>query len=187
MEMNNTDIFMLLSTNNVLYQVKVSELKDTKASLLGLFLPNYLKMDENEKIVQIIFPDKYDGYLVYFFENGKVAKINFSSYQTKSFRKKLQNVYSTLSPLVDCFHIKNDETFVMFTDNDRCLCINTSSIPEKVSRTSQGVKVIQLTKNTKVERIELLESDDREWDFCKTKTIPASAKKNKRITTISFL
>lgn len=187
MEMNNTDIFMLLSTNNVLYQVKVSELKDTKASLLGLFLPNYLKMDENEKIVQMIFPDKYDGYLVYFFENGKVAKINFSSYQTKSFRKKLQNVYSTLSPLVDCFHIKNDETFVMFTDNDRCLCINTSSIPEKVSRTSQGVKVIQLTKNTKVERIELLESDDREWDFCKAKTIPASAKKNKRITTISFL
>ena len=111
----------------------------------------------------------------------------FSSYQTKSFRKKLQNVYSTQSPLVDCFHIKKDETFVIFTDNYRCLSIDTSSIPEKISRSSQGVKVINLNKNAKVERIELLESDDREWDFCKIKTIPSSAKKNKRLTTISFL
>ena len=45
-------------------------------------------MEEDEEIIHIVATDDYKGH-DFAFENGKVAKIELSSYATKTNRKKL--------------------------------------------------------------------------------------------------
>jgi DNA gyrase subunit A len=82
------------------YKARLSEFDDTKASVLGDYLPAKLGMDEGESVVFAVLPGDYSGALLFFFENGKAARVELSAYQTTSNRRKLTGAYSDKSPLV---------------------------------------------------------------------------------------
>mgnify|MGYP000548122446 CR=1 FL=1 len=153
---NKTDL-ILFSNKFVVYKLKTHELSESKTSLLGDYLPNILGLDEDEKIIKIHATDDYQGYFLFAYENGKMAKIPVSSYATKTNRKKLTNAYSNLSPLVDIHFLAEDKDFAAFSTIDKVLVFNTSQINAKVTRDSQGVQVLKSKKGSSLRKILPLE------------------------------
>ncbi len=192
MDLNNKDIVLLLSDKNVMYQIRLSEMEDTKASVLGVFLTNYLETEEEEKFLQLITPNDYQGFMIYVFENGKIAKIPLASYETKGFRKKLLNAYSDKSKLIDVFYMQEDLNLLICTQEGKYLSIHTSLLAPIGSRNSQGVQVLRLTKKDHVISACVLDEEDLlQWEFCKTKKIPLAPKRKdgkvKENVQISFV
>lgn len=147
---NNSEILWAITDKANLYQIKLYEIEETKASNLGLYLPNVLGMENDETIIRLLNPSLDYKMFINVFENGKVAKIDFESYKTKGFRKKIQSVYSEKSKLIKTIPLQEDEEFVLLTDNGGYLRVNTSLINTVSSRGSQGVQVAKLGKNLKV-------------------------------------
>ena len=158
----------------VVYKLKIYEVEDCKASGLGEYLANLLGLEEDEKIIHIVATDDYKGYMIFAFENGKVAKIELSSYATKTNRKKLANAYSTLSKVVYIQHILEDEELVAFSSLNKVLIFNTSSINPKSTRDSQGVQVMKSKKGSVMTCIKRLnEVAFKDFEYYRTKNIPA--------------
>ncbi|NMA66456.1 MAG: topoisomerase IV [Clostridiaceae bacterium] len=153
---NKTDL-LLFSNKFVVYKLKTHELSDSKASVLGDYLPNILKLEEDEKILKIHATDDYQGHILFAYENGKMSKIPVSSYATKTNRKKLNNAYSDTSPLIDLFYLEEDSDFVAFSTIDKVLVFNTSQINPKATRSSQGVWVLKSKKGSLLRKILPLE------------------------------
>lgn len=147
---NNSEVLWAITDKANLYQIKLYEIEETKASNLGLYLPNVLGMENDETIIRLLNPSLDYKMFINVFENGKVAKIDFESYKTKGFRKKIQSVYSEKSKLIKTIPLQEDEEFVLLTDNGGYLRVNTSLINTVSSRGSQGVQVAKLGKNLKV-------------------------------------
>ena len=149
---NKTDILFFSDKFNI-YKAKTHELSNCKASSLGEYLPNMLNMDQDEKIIYIATTTNYDGYMIYAFKNGKVAKIQMSTYQTKFNRKKLLNAYSDKSPLIFVSYILQDTDYVAMRDNDKFLLFSTSLITANTTKNSAGIKVYNLKKNSIMSKI----------------------------------
>ena len=147
-ETRNKADLLLFSNKAVVYKMKVHELPDGKASMLGEYLPNILGLEPDEKIISMLATDDYAGYLLFAFENGKVAKIPLSSYATKLNRRKLANAYSQLSPLVCIRFIAEDQDFAALSSIDKLLVFHTSEINPKSTRDSQGVQVLKSKKGS---------------------------------------
>ncbi len=147
-ETRNKADLLLFSNKAVVYKMKVHELADSKASMLGDYLPNILGLDPDERIICMQATDDYSGYLLFAFENGKVAKIPLSSYATKLNRRKLANAYSQLSPLVCIRYIAEDQDFAAVSSIDKLLVFHTSEINPKSTRDSQGVQVLKSKKGS---------------------------------------
>ncbi|HOK42891.1 MAG TPA: DNA topoisomerase (ATP-hydrolyzing) subunit A [Thermoclostridium caenicola] len=147
-ETRNKADLLLFSNKAVVYKMKVHELADSKASMLGDYLPNILGLDPDERIICMQATDDYSGYLLFAFENGKVAKIPLSSYATKLNRRKLANAYSQLSPLVCIRYIAEDQDFAALSSIDKLLVFHTSEINPKSTRDSQGVQVLKSKKGS---------------------------------------
>jgi len=152
-ETNNKIEVLFFSDKSNMYKIKAHELPSSKASLLGEYLPNMLNMDKDEKIFYMTVTADYSGYMIYAFENGKMAKIPLSAYQTKLNRKKLLNVYSDKSPLIFTTHITEDTNLLALRDNDKALLFSTSLIPEKSTKNSVGVQVYKLKKNSIISKV----------------------------------
>ncbi len=170
---NNTDILFFTDKAQV-YKSKVSDFADTKASVLGDYVPAKLSMDEGEQTVGMIVTKKYEGMVIFAFENGKIAKIPLKSYETKTNRKRLTNAYSDKSPLVGVIDILNDEELLLTSSSGRMLLLHTGAINLKTSRTTQGVAVMKLKKGQRLMGI----SSYNEGTFSKpsryrTRTLPA--------------
>jgi len=171
---NKSDL-LLFSNKQAVYKVKVYEINDCKASSLGEYLPNLLELDSDEKIIYITATDDYKGYMLFGFENGKVAKIDMSSYATKTNRRKLANAYSDVSRLVYVGWIPEDVELVAFSSINKVLIFNTSNINPKTTRNSQGVQVLRGKKGStmiKIKRIDEVQFTD--LDYYRTKNIPAT-------------
>ena len=131
------------------YKAKASDFADTKASVLGDFLPQKLGFEDGETAVAFFAVKEYVGHLVFFFANGKGVRVPLEAYETKQNRKKLINAYSDASPLVAVYYVREDAEFYLRATNNRHLLVNSSLIPEKVTRNANGVSVIALkAKNT---------------------------------------
>jgi len=128
--------------------MKVNDIADTKASLMGDFLNNILDMEADERIVYFTVAGDYKGHMIFGFENGKMARITLSSYQTKVNRKKLINAYSSKSPLVFVAKASEDIDVVLLRDYDKATLLNTSLIPENTTKASNGVQVFTLKRNS---------------------------------------
>ncbi len=152
-ETRNKADLLLFSNKHVVYKVKIHELSDSKASQLGDYLNNILSLEAGEKIIKMHATDNYGGHLLFAYENGKMAKIPVSSYETKTNRKKLSNAYNADSKLVDLFYLENDMDFVSFSSIDKVLVFNTSQINPKTTRDSQGVTVLKSKKGSVLIRI----------------------------------
>lgn len=136
------------------YKACLNEFTDTKASSLGEYLPSKLGMGQDEKPLWACLPGDFSGHLLFFFENGKVARVELSAYRTQTKRRKLSNAYSDKSPLVSILFIKEDTELAVISTEGRCLIFHTASLAPKSTRSAQGVAVMTLRRSTqKVERV----------------------------------
>ncbi len=136
---NNTELLFFTDKCQV-YKTKASEFSDTKASVLGDYVPAKVQMDDGESAVYMAATTDYSGFMLFIFENGKIAKIALSAYVTKTNRKKLINAYSDKSPLVAMFCMQEDKDILMTTSNAKSLIINTAMLEIKTTKNSQGVQ-----------------------------------------------
>lgn len=135
------------------YKTRLSEFEDGKASLLGDFLPGKLGFDEGESFFTAVLPANYEGNILFFFENGKAAKVALSAYDTKSNRRKLTGAYSDKSPLAAALVLKEDEQAAIYASDGRTLIIASAQLAVKTTRATQGVSVMSLKKNAVVRRV----------------------------------
>lgn len=146
---NNCDL--LFFTNKCqCYKAKAYEFSDTKASVLGEYIPAKLHMDEGELAIKMIATKNYKGFLLFGFENGKIAKVPLEAYATKTNRKKLTKAYSDKSPLSDIAFSADDREFVVSSSSGRMLLLHSGSLALKVSRSTQGVAVLKLKKGQRL-------------------------------------
>ena len=131
------------------YKAKLYEFDDSKASILGDYLPQKLGMAENEIPIAMVLPKGYDGNLIFVFENGKISKIEVKAYDTKSNRKRLTGAFSDKSPLCAIIHMAHDGEIALYTQS-RMLIFDTSLIQAKTTRTAQGSAALALKKGQKV-------------------------------------
>ena len=150
---NNTDLLFFTNKCQV-YKTKASEFPDTKASVLGEFIPARLGMDEDESVLSMVVTKDYGGYMLFAFENGKAAKVELSAYATKTNRRKLLGAYSDKSPAAAILQLPED-CEVLFQSANRKLLVHTGAIPSKTTRNTQGVAVIMPKKNQKLESVSL--------------------------------
>lgn len=140
---NNTELLFFTSQHKV-YKTFASEFEDTKASLLGDYIPAKLGFEEHEKLLKMVTTRDYDGYMLFFFENGKVAKVPIRAYETKTRRKKLANAFSDKTPITAMFAITQDTEFLITSTAKRMLLFDSSMITPKATRDTQGVAVMTL-------------------------------------------
>ena len=150
----DTGAELLLFTNRQqCYKTFVRDFDDTKASVLGDYLPAKLEMEEGESILWACLAGDYTGHLLFFFANGKAARVPLASYQTVTRRKKLTGAYSDKSPLKDVLFLPEgqEEEVVLYSTEGRALLLQTDGIPVKTTRSTQGVQVMTLKKTNTVD------------------------------------
>ena len=152
-ETSNAAEVMFFTDRCQVYKSRLSDFDDTKASALGDYLPARLGMDEGESVVYMVLPGDYRGWMLFFFENGKVARVPLASYQTVTRRKKLTGAYSDKSPLKDVLFLPEgqEEEVVLYSTEGRALLLQTDGIPVKTTRSTQGVQVMTLKKTNTVD------------------------------------
>ncbi|MBQ3215007.1 MAG: topoisomerase IV [Oscillospiraceae bacterium] len=157
------------------YKSRLSDFDDGKASQLGDYLPQKLGFDPDEKVVQLILPVDYKGFVLFFFENGKAAKVPLSAYETKTNRRKLTGAYSDKSPLVAVAAFEADLQMALYATDGRCLIFSTAQLLPKTTRNTQGVSVMALKKKAILSHVLTLEdSGIANQSRYRTKTIPAA-------------
>lgn len=172
---NSSEIIFFARSGDV-YKIKAYDVPDSKASLLGEFIPNLVGLTEKEEIVGMSATDDFSGDLVFFFENGKAARVPLKSYQTKTNRKKLANGFSSKSPLVEMFYLPSgtEMDIVLFSDKDRAITVNTDRIPLKTTRSTQGVNIMSSRKGSIVSKaVPASDSGLKNIERFRTKTVPA--------------
>ncbi len=182
-EISNKYDIIFFSDKYQVYKTKASAFDDSKSSVLGDYIPAKLEFDDNEFVFSMFATKDYSGYLLFVYENGKIAKIPLSSYQTKTNRKKLANAYSDKFSLIKIIFIEEDCDILMRSSNGRALIFNTELINPKTTRDSIGVQVLNLKAKATVESAEMDISDMEPelYNKFKVKTIPASGSISKSL------
>ena len=156
-ESSNAAELMFFTDRAQVYKIRASDFADGKASLLGDYLPSKLGMDEGESVAGMVLPGDYSGYMIFFFENGKAAKVELSAYKTTSNRRRLTAAYSDKSPLRALLHIKEDREIAVYSTEPRVLIVNTALLGVKSTRTTQGVAFLTLKKKFTLDTVRLPE------------------------------
>lgn len=171
---NRADILFFSNQHNV-YKMRASDIADTKASAMGDYLQNMLGMDAEEKIIYMTETTDYSGYMVFFFENGKGAKVQLSAYATKTNRRKLVHAYSSRSPLVYMEKIETEKDFLLMRNHDKATVLNTELIPASASKSATGVQLYTLKKNSAISMVCPVEQFHTDHpDYYRTQKIPTT-------------
>ncbi len=178
---NKTELLFFTDKAQV-YKTRANAFEDSKASLLGDYIPAKLGFDEGEHVCGMVCTTDYSGMLLFFFENGKGAKVPLSAYATKTNRKKLTAAFSDKSPLVRLFHMSGDTDVLLRSSGNRAILVSTSEIAEKTTRSTQGVQVMTLKAKQTVVSAEIPEGEFLETvQSYRVKTIPAAGKLAKNL------
>lgn len=171
---NRADLLFFTDRANV-YKAKASSFADSKASLLGDYIPVTLKFEEGENVVAMVATLDYSGCIMFIYKNGKAAKVPLSSYETKTNRKMLNKAYSVKSELVEILDIKEGANIMLRSTNGRAIIFNTGMILPKSTRDTQGVQAMTLKAKSEVESAHII-SDEKAEELSKyrTKTLPAA-------------
>ena len=145
-ETSNAAEMMFFTDRCQVYKSRLSDFDDTKASALGDYLPARLGMDEGESVVYMVLPGDYRGWMLFFFENGKAAKVELSAYRTTSNRRKLTGAYSDKSPLRTALCLREDCELAVYSTEPRVLVFSTALLGSKTTRATQGVAMLALKK-----------------------------------------
>ena len=155
---NGKDILFFTDKCDV-YKAHLYDLPDgCKASMMGEYLPNLLNMTEGEQVLFMAVTTDYSGFLLFAFENGKVAKVDMKSYETKTNRRKLTAAFYSKSPAVGMLYLTEDCDFILESKGGRYLAVNSSNIMLKSKRDTQGVQVY-LSKRDKLVKKMMLASE----------------------------
>ncbi|MBE6949565.1 MAG: topoisomerase IV [Ruminococcaceae bacterium] len=174
-EATNVSELLVFTNKQQVYKTRASDFPDAKASVLGSFLPTVLSMDEGESVVYLMDPGDYSGSVMFFFENGKAARVALSSYATKTNRKKLTGAYSDKSPLMSVLELKDDMEVAVYSTDNRALVFNTALTAPKTSRSAQGVAIMSLKKRFTLKNARPLEETAiRNKSRYRVKTLPAA-------------
>ena len=150
MDAQNGDELLFFSDKCQVYKAKAWEFEDTKASVLGDYIPAKLQMEEGENALYLVDAKDFSGFLLFVFENGKAAKVELSAYQTKTNRKKLLNAYSDKSPLAAVLYLPEDREVMLTASSGRMLLFHTGVIAPKATKNTQGVQAMNLKKGQRV-------------------------------------
>lgn len=173
-ETTNRIELLFFTNQQQVYKTKASAFEDSKASLLGDYIPAKLGFDEGEFVVSVILTNDYSGMLLFVYENGKVAKVPLQSYATKTNRKKLANAYSDKSPLVTALPLLEEQNVLLRSSGNRALLFQTEELLPKTARNTQGVQVMTLKGKQVVLSAELLTAEQaEERKRYQAKTLPA--------------
>ncbi|MCD7771265.1 MAG: DNA topoisomerase (ATP-hydrolyzing) subunit A [Oscillospiraceae bacterium] len=172
---NSAELLFFTNTHNV-YKAKVAQFGDSKASLLGDFIPVTLKFSEGETVVRMAVTQNYSGCLLFVYKNGKVAKVPLESYQTKTNRKMLQNAYSDKEELVEILDIGEGADVMLRSTNGRAILFNTGMILPKTTKNTIGVQAMALkAKGSSVDSAVIVTEDKaKELSKYRTKTLPTA-------------
>lgn len=149
---NNVNLLFFTNKAQV-YKCRAGEFDDTKASVLGEYIPARLGMEDGELPLYMALTEDFKGHMVFFFENGKAAKIPMESYQTKQNRRKLLAAFSDKSPVVHMEYLPEEAELAVTTSAGRMLLVHSAQIPEKATRSTVGVAVVTLKKNVHIEAV----------------------------------
>ena len=149
---NNTEL-MFFTDRQQVYKVRAADFADGKASLLGDYLPTKLGMDEDEKVIDLVLPGDYSGHVLFFFENGKCARVSLSAYATTSNRRKLTGAYSDKSPLAALLTLMEDKELALISTEPRALLLHTALLAPKTTRATQGVAVMNMKPRYHLDRV----------------------------------
>lgn len=174
-ETTNRAEFLVFTDRYQCYKSRLSDFDDGKASQLGDYLPQKLGFEPGENLVALVFCGDYKGFILFFFENGKAAKVPLSAYETKTNRKKLTGAYSDKSPLIKAVALDADEQMVVYSTDGRAAIFSTAQLLPKTTRNTQGVAVMTLKKKATLRDAVLLSQSGivNESRYC-TKTIPSA-------------
>lgn len=176
-ETNNKADLLLFSNKQNVYKMKVHEVNDCKASSLGEYLTNLLGLDCDEKIIFLVALQEYMGYMLFGFENGKIAKVEVQSYTTKTNRRKLVKAYSDSASLIYIDYLTEDIDVVAYRDQDKASLFNTNLLTPKTTKNSQGVQALTLKKGSKMTKIERKEfSTIESSEHYRTMKIPTTGR-----------
>jgi len=156
-EAQNQDELLIFTDQAQVYKTRINAFEDHKASVLGTFLPGALEMEPGESVIHMEVPGDYKGALLFFFENGKVARVDMTAYETKTNRKKLSKAYSDKSPVRSVLAIRAETDIVVYSTEGRAIIVSTAMLATKASRTSQGVALMTLKPKYKLKKAQLLE------------------------------
>ena len=174
-ETTNRAEFLVFTDRYQCYKSRLSDFDDGKASQLGDYLPQKLGFEAGENLVALVFCGDYKGFLLFFFENGKAAKVPLSAYETKTNRKKLTGAYSDRSPLIKVVALDTDEQMAVYSTDGRAAIFSTAQLLPKTTRNTQGVAVMTLKKKAALRDAVLLsQSGIVNESRYRTKTIPSA-------------
>ena len=174
-ETTNRAEFLVFTDRYQCYKSRLSDFDDGKASQLGDYLPQKLGFEVGENLVALVFCGDYKGFILFFFENGKAAKVPLSAYETKTNRKKLTGAYSDKSPLIKAVALDADEQMVVYSTDGRAAIFSTAQLLPKTTRNTQGVAVMTLKKKATLRDAVLLsQSGIVNESRYRTKTIPSA-------------
>jgi len=149
---SNRDELLVFTDRQQCYKARLSDFDDSKASVLGDYLPTKLAMDAGEGVVWACVTGDYAGHLLFFFENGKAARVELSAYRTQTRRKKLTGAYSDKSPLCAAWHLKEDLEMALISTEGRCMVFHTAVLSPKTTRSTQGVNVMTLKPKYRLDK-----------------------------------
>ena len=174
-ETTNRAEFLVFTDRYQCYKSRLSDFDDGKASQLGDYLPQKLGFEAGENLVALVFCGDYKGFILFFFENGKAAKVPLSAYETKTNRKKLTGAYSDKSPLIKAMALDADEQMVVYSTDGRAAIFSTAQLLPKTTRNTQGVAVMTLKKKATLrDAVLLTQSSIVNESRYRTKTIPSA-------------
>ena len=171
---NSTELLLFTDKCQV-YKSRASEFGETKASALGDYLPAKLGMDAGENVIWLCLPGDYSGSVVFFFENGRAARVALSAYATVSNRRKLTGAYCDKFPLVCTVHLTEDTELALETNEPRALLVHTALLSPKTTRSTQGVQVMNIKPKYRLEKVlPAVECGIVNGARYRTRTIPAA-------------
>ena len=174
-ETTNRAEFLVFTDRYQCYKSRLSDFDDGKASQLGDYLPQKLGFEAGENLVALVFCGDYKGFVLFFFENGKAAKVPLSAYETKTNRKKLTGAYSDKSPLIRVVALDTDEQMAVYSTDGRAAIFSTAQLLPKTTRNTQGVAVMTLKKKAALrDAVLLTQSGIVNESRYRTKTIPSA-------------
>ena len=171
---NNTELLFFTDKGTV-YKAKASDFPDTKASVLGDYVATKLEFEEGEAARYMVVTSDYSGYMLFFFENGKAAKVELSAYATKTNRRKLVGAYSDKAPVTAIVYVPEDTEFMLTASSGRRLLVHTGAVSTKSTRNTIGVQVMTLKGRHVLKSVEPFRDDMvTKPDRYRTKTLPAA-------------
>lgn len=173
-ESSNAKELLFFTDKCQVYKAHVSDFEDSKASVLGDYIPTDLEFDDGEQPLYMAVTDDFKGYMLFFFENGKVAKVDMNAYETKTNRKKLIKAYGSKSPIVTAMYIREDLELVLTSSSGRMLLFNTAVISPKTTKDTQGVGVMTMKKGQRLMGVRpYVEGEFSKPHRYRTKNLPA--------------